>query len=187
MAEDRERKRPERDAGSTRVEKESSTTGLSTRSRERALAASEPVAHWTILGAGGFVGGATLLGLGLTVIPPLAAPGALIGLVGATFLGLSTLRQAPIFRHMWHFGDRLLGAATASGVAAGAGAITMAIGGLGLLGQSLVGTAGVGALGGFFLALMRMGGGLAVLGAVVGLTLYLIAGFRAGDESRQTP
>jgi hypothetical protein len=155
---------------------------VSARSRAKAMAAAGPVANWTILGMGGFLGGAVLLGLGLTILPPLAAPGALVGLVGATFLGLSTLRQAPIFRHLWSFGDRVLAVATASGVAAGAGVITMGIGGVGLLGQGLLGPAGVGTLGAFLVALVRLGGGLAVIGAVVGLTLLTIAKLREDSE-----
>jgi len=148
--------------------------GVSTKSRANALAASESVANWSILGVGGFVSGATILGLGVTILPPLIVPGALLGLIGASFLGLSTLRQAPIAGHLWRFGDRVLSVATTAGLAAGAGVLLMGLSGLALVGQGFISSVGEGAFGELLMKLVRIGGATAVIGAVLGLTLYTL-------------
>ena len=148
--------------------------GVSSRSRANAMKASESVANWTVLGVGGFVSGAAVLGLGVTMLPPLIVPGAVLGLIGSSFLGLSTLRQAPIAGHLWRFGDRVLAVATTAGLAAGAGELLMGVTGLALVGQGFASSVGEGAFGELMMKLMRIGGGTAVIGAVLGLTLYAL-------------
>ena len=138
------------------------------------MAATSSIAHSTVLGVGGFLSGATILALGLTILPPLIVPGALIGLIGSSFLGLSTLRQAPIAGHLWRFGDKVLAVATTAGLAAGAGALLMGVSGLALVGQGFMTSVGAGTFGELMLKLVRIGGGTAVVGAVLGLTLYAL-------------
>jgi hypothetical protein len=148
--------------------------GVSTRSRASAVAASSSVANWAVLGVGGFISGAVVLGLGLTMLPYLILPGAVLGLAGAACLGLSTLRQAPIAGHLWRFGDKVLAIATAAGLAAGAGVLMMSVSGLALVGQGFMSSVGAGGFGSLMMKLVRVGGATAVIGAVLGLTLYAL-------------
>jgi hypothetical protein len=146
--------------------------GVSARSRANAMAASGSVANWTVLGVGGFASGVTILGIGLTLLPPLIVPGAVLGLIGSSFLGLSALRQAPIAAHLWRFGNRVLAVATTAGLSAGAGALLMGLSGLALVAQGFLTSVGSGAFGELMMKLVQIGGGTAVIGAVLGLTLY---------------